>query len=265
MCSSDLREVWRKSREERSSWSTPLVVESGGRTQAIVAAAGRTRSYDPATGELIWEAAGLTENVIPMPVTGHGLVYVMSGFRGFSIQAIRLDAKGDVTDSPAIAWNVRRSAPYVPSPVLSGDRLYMIKSNDAFLSCLNALTGEVIYQDQRLDGLRGLRKLAESKAIRGMWISFHPQMVGSDSPEIVADLEALVRALEFSVVSTTHEFPWAAVASVVLPMAAWAEETGTYTNYAGRVQITHRAVAPVGEAQPLHTMMSTLQIGRAHV
>ena len=150
------REVWRKSREERSSWSTPLVVESGGRTQAIVAAAGRTRSYDPATGELIWEAAGLTENVIPMPVTGHGLVYVMSGFRGFSIQAIRLDAKGDVTDSPAIAWNVRRSAPYVPSPVLSGDRLYMIKSNDAFLSCLNALTGEVIYQDQRLDGLRGL-------------------------------------------------------------------------------------------------------------
>jgi outer membrane protein assembly factor BamB len=150
------REVWRKSREERSSWSTPLVVESGGRTQAIVAAAGRTRSYDPATGELIWEAAGLTENVIPMPVTGHGLVYVMSGFRGFSIQAIRLDAKGDVTDSPAIAWNVRRSAPYVPSPVLSGDRLYMIKSNDAFLSCLNALTGEVIYQDQRLEGLRGL-------------------------------------------------------------------------------------------------------------
>ena len=132
------------------------MVESGGRTQAIVAAAGRTRSYDPATGELIWEAAGLTENVIPMPVTGHGLVYVMSGFRGFSIQAIRLDAKGDVTDSPAIAWNVRRSAPYVPSPVLSGDRLYMIKSNDAFLSCLNALTGEVIYQDQRLEGLRGL-------------------------------------------------------------------------------------------------------------
>ena len=117
---------------------------------------GEYASYDPASGELIWEAAGLTENVIPMPVTGHGLVYVMSGFRGFSIQAIRLDAKGDVTDSPAIAWNVRRSAPYVPSPVLSGDRLYMIKSNDAFLSCLNALTGEVIYQDQRLEGLRGL-------------------------------------------------------------------------------------------------------------
>ncbi|MFM1748739.1 MAG: outer membrane protein assembly factor BamB, partial [Verrucomicrobiota bacterium] len=81
------REVWRKSRQERSSWSTPLVVQAAGRTQAIVAAAGRTRSYDPATGEIIWEAGGLTENVIPMPVVGHGFVYVMSGFRGYAIQA----------------------------------------------------------------------------------------------------------------------------------------------------------------------------------
>ena len=30
------------------------------------------------------------------------------------------------------------------------------------------------------------------------------------------------------------------------------EEKGTYTNYAGRVQITNRAVMPPGEAQPLH-------------
>jgi predicted molibdopterin-dependent oxidoreductase YjgC len=41
-------------------------------------------------------------------------------------------------------------------------------------------------------------------------------------------------------------------------MAGWAEETGTYTNFAGRVQITNRAVDPLGHAQPLHTMMSKL-------
>ena len=32
----------------------------------------------------------------------------------------------------------------------------MSKSNDAYLSCLNALTGEVHFQDQRLEGLRGI-------------------------------------------------------------------------------------------------------------
>ncbi len=148
-------EVWRKNRQERSSWSTPLIVEVGGKLQAIIPATTRTRSYDTATGELVWEASGLTANVIPMPVTGHGLVYVMSGFQGNSIQAIKLTAKGDITNTPDIVWSARKSAPYVASPVLSGERLYMSKSTDAYLSCLNALTGEVHYQDQRLEGVRG--------------------------------------------------------------------------------------------------------------
>jgi predicted molibdopterin-dependent oxidoreductase YjgC len=109
-----------------------------------------------------------------------------------------------------------------------------------------------------LHGLQGLRKRAEAKQIRAMWIAFHPQLVGDDAPEVLENLEALIRALDYSVVSTTHEFPWTAAASVLLPMAAWAEETGTYTNYAGRTQITHRAVAPVGSALPLHSMMSAM-------
>lgn len=149
-------EVWRKSRDEISNWSTPLIVEVNGKQQAIVAAARRTRSYDVATGEVVWEASGLTENVIPTPVVGHGMVFLASGFRGNSIQAIKLTARGDVSESKEVVWHVRKSAPYVPSPVLSGDRLYVGKSNDAFLSCLNARTGEAFYQDQRLEGLRGV-------------------------------------------------------------------------------------------------------------
>lgn len=150
-------EVWRKERDERSSWSTPLVVEVNGRLQAIVVATNKTRSYDVLTGDIVWEAGGMTANVIPTPVTGHGMVYVMSGFQGRAVQAIKLTARGDVSDSDDVVWSSRLySAPYVPSPVLSGDRLYMSKSNDAYLSCLNALTGEVHYEDQPLPGLRGI-------------------------------------------------------------------------------------------------------------
>jgi hypothetical protein len=113
-----------------------------------------TRSYDVKTGKLLWEASGLTGNVIPSAMVGHGMVYVTSGFRGYSMQAIKLSARGDASESKDIVWSVNKSTPYVSSPVLSGDRIYVIKSNDAFLSCLNALTGEFHYQDQRLPGLR---------------------------------------------------------------------------------------------------------------
>jgi NADH-quinone oxidoreductase subunit G len=107
-----------------------------------------------------------------------------------------------------------------------------------------------------LNGLNGILGRAERKEIRAMWIAFHPQLVGDDNPDIFSNLERLIAALDYCVVSTTHEFAWASKATVQLPMAAWAEETGTYTNYSGRVQITNRAVAPPGDAMPLLTMMA---------
>jgi NADH-quinone oxidoreductase subunit G len=106
-----------------------------------------------------------------------------------------------------------------------------------------------------LGGLPGLRERAEKKEIRAMWISFHPQLVGDDAAETIAELQRLITALDFCVVSTTHDFEWARKAAVVLPMAAWTEEKGTYVNYAGRLQLTHRAVAPPGDALALHVMM----------
>jgi NADH-quinone oxidoreductase subunit G len=109
-----------------------------------------------------------------------------------------------------------------------------------------------------VNGLQGLRAAAQAKQIRAMWISFHPQMVGDDAPEVISELKRLIEALEFSVVSTTHDFEWARKASILIPMAAWAEEKGTYTNYAGRVQMTNRAVMPPGDAQPLHVLMAEL-------
>jgi NADH-quinone oxidoreductase subunit G len=91
-----------------------------------------------------------------------------------------------------------------------------------------------------------------------MWISFHPQLVGEEPAGIIEELRQLIACLDFSVVSTTHEFDWALKASALLPMASWAEEVGTYTNFEGRVQITNRAVDPPGAAQPLHVFMAEL-------
>lgn len=184
------REIWRKNRDERSSWSTPLIVEGGGKLQAIVAATTRTRSYDVATGDVIWEASGLTPNVIPTPVTGHGLVYVTSGFQGNSVQAIKLTSRGDVTDTDNIVWSLRKGTPYVPSPVLSGDRLFFTKGNDAYLSCVNALTGKIHYENQSLPGVRGL--YASPLAANG-----HLYVVGRNGTSVV-----LKDATTFEIVAT---------------------------------------------------------------
>ncbi len=133
------KELWRTPREEKTSWSTPLVVEVGGRAQVITSATGRVRSYDLATGELLWHATGMTANVIPTPVHSDGLVFLTSGFRGNALLAVRLaEARGDITNSPAIVWRYDRDTPYVPSPLLYGGQLYVLKSNNGILTVVRS-------------------------------------------------------------------------------------------------------------------------------
>ena len=134
-------EIWKVERDENTSWSTPFILEHGGKTQVIVNATNRIRSYDLANGEVIWACGGMTGNVIPMPVEANGIVYAMSGFRGNALRAIRLaEARGDITDSEAVVWQLDRDTPYTPSPLLYENKLYFLKTNDAIfflLQCRN--------------------------------------------------------------------------------------------------------------------------------
>jgi outer membrane protein assembly factor BamB len=145
------KELWRQKREEIDTWATPLVVEHGGRAQVIVSGMNRLRSYDLETGRLVWHTAGVTMNPIPSPVAGGGMVFVTSGFRGNSLKAIRLEgAKDDITGTPSIAWTLDRDTPYVPSPLLYDDVLYILKTNNGLLSAFDAKSGTPHYQLQRL-------------------------------------------------------------------------------------------------------------------
>jgi outer membrane protein assembly factor BamB len=148
------KELWRKQRDEGTTWATPLIVEHGGRRQVVTSGTNKVRSYDLETGELLWEAPGLTPNAIPTPVESNGIVYVTSGYRGNAARAIRLsEARGDVTGTPAIVWQTDRDTPYVPSPLLYQGVLYLIKSNAGVLTALDAATGGTLYGPQRLEGI----------------------------------------------------------------------------------------------------------------
>ncbi len=143
------KEVWRTSRDEKSNWSTPLVLEYGGRKQIVVSASKKVRSYDFDTGRLIWECAGLGANTIPQPVRQDDLVFVMSGFRDPMLMAIRLGRRGDLTGSDAVVWSQTRGNSYTPSPVIHDNKLYVL-TDTGMVSCYNARTGVPFYHQVRL-------------------------------------------------------------------------------------------------------------------
>ncbi|MBX3744894.1 MAG: PQQ-binding-like beta-propeller repeat protein [Verrucomicrobiae bacterium] len=148
-------ELWRRPRSEPTSWATPLILEHQGQVQVVVNATERIRSYELHSGRLIWEAGGMTVNVIPSPVSGFGKVFALSGFRGSALRAIRLGQTGDLTGTDAVAWSYDRNTPYVPSPLLAGERLYFLAGNNATLSILGARDGRILVDAERLPGLFG--------------------------------------------------------------------------------------------------------------
>jgi outer membrane protein assembly factor BamB len=80
----------------------------------------------------------------------------MSGYRGALACAVPLSAVGDITDSEKVLWRHTRGTPYVPSPLLYGARLYFTNSNNPALTCLDARTGKVLFDRERLPGQQSL-------------------------------------------------------------------------------------------------------------
>lgn len=144
---------WQEDRDEPTNWATPQAVEFGGKTQLILNGTNRVRSYDLATGDVIWQAGGMTVNAIPTPLIHDDVAYVMSGYTGSMALAIPLSATGDVTDSNTILWKHTRSTPYVPSPIIVGDQIYFTASNSSVLTSLDLKTGKPVFGPVRLDDL----------------------------------------------------------------------------------------------------------------
>ncbi len=148
-------ERWRVARDERTTWSTPLVIEDEGQARVVVSATNRVRAYDIKTGDVVWEAGGLGPNCIPTPIEHAGLVFVMSGYREAAGMAIRYGgAKGDISDSDRVVWRLEKGTSYVPSPVLHDGKLYILSRFNGLLSSYDMKTGAPQYAEpQRLEGL----------------------------------------------------------------------------------------------------------------
>ena len=146
--------AWRTAREEIPSWSTPAIYESNGRAELVTQATTFTRGYDPATGKELWRLAGNSEIAIPTPIAGPGLIIVTNGYRGVQpIFAIKPGAtgnitlNGDQTKSDFIAWSTKHGGPYIPTPVIYGEHLYVLLNNGV-LAAYDVRTGDRVYQER---------------------------------------------------------------------------------------------------------------------
>jgi outer membrane protein assembly factor BamB len=140
------KDVWRTPRTERVGWGTPVAIHSGARDEIIVNGQNSVVAYNPDNGQELWRARGTTIETVPTPVVGHGLVFNSSGRAGPTL-AIRPGGSGDVTSSH-IAWSSPRGSPFIPSPILVGDHLYMVNDMQSIITAFDAATGKTAWQER---------------------------------------------------------------------------------------------------------------------
>ena len=148
-------ERWRSSREELTSWASPIAVEVDGVTQVITAATGRVRGQNATTGAAIWEAGGLSHNVVASPVAARGRLFVGSSYEIRSMFALSLEgARGDLSQTSHLLWKRSRDTPYVASPTLEDGRLCFLRHLSAMMTCVDPTTGVAHWGPRKLPGLR---------------------------------------------------------------------------------------------------------------
>lgn len=153
-------EIWKVDRDENTSYGTPFIWKNSEGTELVTGGL-RARSYDPATGDLIWELQMDGRYSIPGPVASSDHLFMgNAGFRDVpgTFFAIKAGAEGDITpdslslSSEGLAWFNPDAPTGNPSPLLHEGLLYLLSSRGGELACLDAETGEIVYK-AKLDGV----------------------------------------------------------------------------------------------------------------
>ena len=195
----DGKELWRVSRKgicERS-WGTPFIHAGPSSVQVVANGWPWTVSYDLETGKELWRIGEGGDNPIPTPFSANGWIYLTNAHGGKApVYAIRPNAKGDLTPKPDVAkndglvWATTDAGSYISTPVVYGDYIYLGNTNGV-LRCLNAKTGEKIYE----------QRLSPDAQI-------YASLVGADGkifvPSLDGDVYVVKAGPKFELVSRNH-------------------------------------------------------------
>ena len=142
------KERWRTARsgtmhenpQLKKSYGTPIIRTIKDRPVLLSPGSNWLYAYDPSNGKELWkvEYGGLGFSLVPRPVTGHGMIFMSTGFMRAKLLAVRYEN----TAKPDIAWSYTRGVSTQPSPLLVGDELYFITESGGLVTCLDAHTGE---------------------------------------------------------------------------------------------------------------------------
>lgn len=135
--------VWRRERPQMPNYPSPIVLNVAGKDQLLMTGCDKVSSFNPLSGETLWEVDGATTECVTSTVTDGSHIFTSGGYPKNHMSAVMADGSGKK------AWE-NDSRLYVPSLVIRGGYLYGVL--DAGIAvCWKADSGEEVWK-ARLGG-----------------------------------------------------------------------------------------------------------------
>ena len=151
--------VWKVNRwtdaqhESPDNYSTPLIVDAGGKKQLVVSGGDYVTGHDLDNGKELWRMSGFNPGgqqayrTIASSVLLGDVVYTTST-RGRPFIAFRAGGSGDITKTNLV-WQNNLGAD-VPTPTTDGKRIYVL-GDKGIVVALDAKSGDVIWDRERIE------------------------------------------------------------------------------------------------------------------
>ena len=118
--------AWTMKRPALPNYTSPIILNVGGRDQLLLTGQETISSYDPLTGTLNWEVEGATGECVTSVVSDGTYVVTSGGYPSKHISIVRGDGTGDVV------WRNNVQV-YVPSMLVHDGHIYGVTdTGDAF-------------------------------------------------------------------------------------------------------------------------------------
>lgn len=140
----------------RSCYGVPAIYQHNGRTQIIDANTGNGLfGLDPKTGKMLWNLKVFDMRCCSTPLIVGDIAIGSSGSGGGGNHLVAVRIPNSPGEKPQQVYRLDGgAAPYVPTPVLKDNRMYMVDDKGGVAACVNAETGKNIWT-QRIGGSFG--------------------------------------------------------------------------------------------------------------
>jgi len=126
--------VWKQARPKLPNYTSPIILKIAGKDQVLFSGCDLVTSFDPLTGQVLWETKGSTEECVTSTVTDGTHIYTSGGYPKNHLAAVKADGSGKV------AWE-NSSRVYVPSMLVRDGHLYATLDAGVAM-CWKSDTGE---------------------------------------------------------------------------------------------------------------------------